>query len=71
MSLFIKVKKLSKVILDSEPTHHASTRTSNHLHVYQNLDLVWLGIGQSSNHLTVVIGIFNINGISLAEQNDE
>jgi hypothetical protein len=51
-----------------EWTHYLPTRTSNHLHVHQYLDLVRLRIGQISNHLVVVIGIFNINGISLAGQ---
>jgi hypothetical protein len=62
----MKVKQLSKGML--EQTYHSPTKTPNHLHIHQNLDLVWLRIGQISNHLTVVVGIFNINGIVLAGQ---
>jgi hypothetical protein len=50
-----------------ERTYHSCTGIPNCLHVQQNLDLVRLGIGQVSNHLAVIIGIFNINGISLTE----
>jgi hypothetical protein len=51
-----------------EQTYHSPTRTLNRLHVHQYLDLVRLRIGQISNHLMVVIGIFNIDGISLTGQ---
>lgn len=51
-----------------EQTYHSLTRTPNSFHVHQDLDLVRLIFGQISNHLAVVIGIFNVNGISLAEQ---
>ena len=52
-----------------EKTHDSPTRTPNHLHVYHDLDLVWLRVGQITDHLTVVIGVFNVNGIPLTGQN--
>ena len=63
ISLFTKVKWLLKMML--EWTYHSPARNPNHLHVHQDLDFVWLRFGQISNHLTVIIDIFNINGILL------